>query len=75
MLLKADEPWKVLARSERPVLEPEMPYELNGFFGNVVFSCGLLANGRQLDIYYGASDDSVCLASVPVQEIWDLLGV
>ncbi len=75
MLLKADEPWKVLARSEKPLIEPEAPYELDGFFGNVVFACGLIREGDRLDIYYGASDDSVCMASITIQEIWDLLGV
>ena len=43
--------------------------------GNVVFACGLIREGDRLDIYYGASDDSVCMASITIQEIWDLLGV
>ncbi|UCE49212.1 MAG: glycoside hydrolase family 130 protein, partial [Phycisphaerales bacterium] len=41
-LLDGTEPWKVLARSEEPIFEPEANYECEGFFGNVVFSCGLL---------------------------------
>lgn len=75
MLLKADEPWKILARSAVPLIEPEASYELEGFFGNVVFSCGLIREGDRLDIYYGASDDSVCMASVSIADIWKLLGV
>ena len=37
MLLQKDQPWKVLARGELPLLKPTESYELNGFFGNVVF--------------------------------------
>ncbi|HEY8742368.1 MAG TPA: glycoside hydrolase family 130 protein, partial [Chloroflexota bacterium] len=39
-LLDLEEPWRVLARSPEPMLKPEAPYETEGFFGNVVFTCG-----------------------------------
>jgi len=35
----------VLGRSRAPDLFPEAPYELKGFFANVTFTCGLLAEG------------------------------
>lgn len=73
MLLDLNEPWKVLARSETPLLEPAAPYETDGFFGNVIFSCGLIQTGDKLDIYYGASDDSVCLAQTAVSEVLNFL--
>lgn len=75
ILFDREEPWKVIARSENPIIEPTEKYELEGFFGNVVFSCGLIKNGEKLNIYYGASDDSVCLASTMVSEILHDLGV
>lgn len=75
MLLKEEEPWKVLARCEVPILEPEAQYEREGFFGNVIFSCGHIREGDSLKIYYGASDDSVCMAETTVSEILDYLGV
>lgn len=75
MILDLNEPWKVIARSELPILEPSEKYELEGFFGNVVFSCGLIKDREKLNIYYGAADDSVCLATTTVQEILETLGL
>ena len=36
-IIDENEPWKVLARSKNPIIEPEADYEINGFFGNVIF--------------------------------------
>jgi predicted GH43/DUF377 family glycosyl hydrolase len=68
VLLDSSEPWKVLARSREPIFEPETDYECNGFFGNVVFSCGLLCEDGALKVYYGAADTSVCYAELPLDE-------
>ena len=75
MLLDRDEPWKVLARSGEPLVEPEYPYEKKGFFGNVIFGCGLTLSGNTVRLYYGASDESVSMLSMTVQDIFDQLGV
>jgi predicted GH43/DUF377 family glycosyl hydrolase len=69
VLLDADEPWKVLARSRRPILEPETPYEREGFFGNVVFSCGALYEDGMVKIYYGVADTSMAYAEISVESI------
>jgi beta-1,2-mannobiose phosphorylase / 1,2-beta-oligomannan phosphorylase len=55
-LLDRENPAKVLAYSSEPIMQPEADYELNGFFGNVVFSCGATVENGQITIYYGASD-------------------
>jgi len=60
VLLDSREPWKIIARTEKPILEPQTDYECTGFFGNVVFSCGLLCEDDKLKIYYGAADTSIC---------------
>ena len=75
VLLDLDEPHKIIARSQEPILMPEAPYETNGFFGNVVFTCGALVDGDQLDIYYGAADTVMAGARFSVQEILDSLAV
>ena len=67
-LLDGAEPWNVLARSKEPIFEPETDYERKGFFGNVVFSCGLLCEGDLLKIYYGAADTSICYAELSLKE-------
>lgn len=69
VLLDANQPWRVIARTERPILEPELDYETKGFFGNVVFSCGALHEDGKLKIYYGAADTSMCYAEVEVEEV------
>ncbi len=68
-LLKHDEPWKVLARSIEPIFRPEADYECKGFFGNVVFSCGLLCKDGTLKMYYGAADTSICYAELSLDSI------
>jgi len=68
-LLDAAQPWKVLGRSGGPILEPQSDYECEGFFGNVVFSCGLLCEDEKLKIYYGAADMSICYAELGLREV------
>ena len=69
VLLDAAEPRKVLARSAEPVFEPQAAYECEGFFGNVVFTCGLLYEEDKLKIYYGASDTSICYAELALEDV------
>ena len=74
MLLDAERPWQVLKRLEMPLLEPTEPYETTGFFGNVIFVCGAVEAKEELLIYYGAADDSVCLARSSVKELLARMG-
>ncbi len=69
LLLDADDPGKVLARSRDPILAPETKYEREGFFGGVVFTCGLLAEGDLVRIYYGAADGVTAVADLSLDEI------
>lgn len=69
MLLDLDQPWKVLARSRGPIMEPIADYEQQGFFGNVVFTNGHLVDGDTLTLYYGASDTVVCTATFSLEQI------
>ena len=72
-LLDANDPSKVLARSLEPIMEPTAPYELTGFFGNVVFTNGHVQDGDTITLYYGAADEVICGAYLSVQEILDTL--
>jgi beta-1,2-mannobiose phosphorylase / 1,2-beta-oligomannan phosphorylase len=69
LLLDINDPSIVLARSEEPIMEPIEEYELSGFFGNVIFTNGQLVDGDTLIIYYGASDEVICLAEFSIKEI------
>ena len=68
ILLDSQQPWKVISRTERPIFEPEADYEVNGFFGNVVFSCGLLYEDNKLKTYYGAADTVICYAELSLED-------
>jgi beta-1,2-mannobiose phosphorylase / 1,2-beta-oligomannan phosphorylase len=73
LLLDLESPWKVLARSNDPIMEPVAEYERTGFFGNVVFTNGHLVDGDTLTLYYGASDSVICGARFSIQEILQTL--
>jgi len=74
LLLDADDPTRVLARSRRPILVPSEPFERTGVFGNVVFSCGHVAldgDGERIRLYYGAADTCLGAADFAVRDIVD----
>jgi len=74
VLLDLEQPWKVIARSEEPLLAPEAPYETGGVVPNVIFHNGLVENGDgTLTLYYGAADERTCGATVAVSDILDSL--
>jgi predicted GH43/DUF377 family glycosyl hydrolase len=75
LLLDLENPTRVVARSEQPVMEPTTPYELQGFFGKVVFTNGHVVDGDQVTVYYGAADSIVCGARFSISELLRSLGV
>lgn len=68
-LLDLDDPTIVLKRSKKPIMEPDAPYEKNGFFGDVVFGCGGIVEGDQLTMYYGVADTSMAGCTLSIQAI------
>jgi predicted GH43/DUF377 family glycosyl hydrolase len=73
MLLDLNDPARILARSQEPIMEPITDYEKKGFFGNVIFTNGHIVNGDTATIYYGASDEVVCGAILSIKAILDTL--
>jgi predicted GH43/DUF377 family glycosyl hydrolase len=69
LLLDLDEPWRVLARSETPIMEPLATYEQEGFFGHVIFTNGHVVDGDCITIYYGAADSVICAARLSIRTI------
>ena len=69
-LLDKDDPMHILDRSEAPLLSPELIWEREGFFPNVVFSNGWVqwpegsAHAGKIWVYYGAADSGVGLAEL-----------
>ncbi|RZL50547.1 MAG: glycosidase, partial [Pedobacter sp.] len=68
-LMDLNDPIKVIAQTDGPIMKPQEKYELEGFFGQVVFTNGHIINGDELTIYYGAADEFVCAAKLSINEI------
>lgn len=73
LLLDLNDPSKLIARSESPIMEPKESYELKGFFGNVIFTNGHLVQGDTIRLYYGASDEVICGAELSIKQILNSL--
>lgn len=69
MLLKLDEPTRVLHRTPEWLLEPEMDYEVDGMYAGCVFPCGKVVIDGVLHVYYGGADRFVGLATCPLDEL------
>jgi len=68
-VLDRDDPSRVLARSNVPILAPREKYERIGDVPNVVFSTGILLDNGTVNVYYGASDSCICLGTTQLEVI------
>jgi beta-1,2-mannobiose phosphorylase / 1,2-beta-oligomannan phosphorylase len=73
VLLDSGKPFKIIAKSKRPLMEPQTDYELNGFFGNVIFTCGAFYEEGMVKLYYGASDTYIAYAEIKLEYILNSL--
>jgi predicted GH43/DUF377 family glycosyl hydrolase len=62
MLLDADNPSRVLARSAEPLLEPAVDAEVNGQVCNVVFPTAVEAIEGNWFVFYGMADSQIGVA-------------
>ena len=70
-LFALDEPERCLLRGSSWFFGPEAPYERAGDVGNVVFPTGytLDADGDTVNLYYGAADSTIALATGSVRAL------
>ncbi len=73
VLLDLKNPVEVIGRTDHPILEPELPYEVRGDVPNVVFPCGTVLLGDTLFVYYGAADRVSCVATIPLTKLVKVL--
>ena len=71
LLLDLDKPWKVLGKSNVPLLAPETDYEVqDGFRTNVIFpTAALQLPGGVTRIYYGAADTVIAAAEAKTDDL------
>jgi len=74
-LLDLEEPWKIIRRSDEWVFGPQKPYERVGDVPGVTFPSGIVLDRetRQLKMYYGAADTTVCLAITNLDDLVHML--
>jgi len=68
MLLDLENPTKIIARLDAPLLVPHEK-EREGYVPNVVYSCGALIHNNELIIPYAMSDVNSGIATVAVKEL------
>jgi len=74
-LLDKRNPFKVIGRLSMPLFSPEESWEkerfegLEGLVNSVVFPTGTAVFGKDLYIYYGASDSKIAVAKVNLNEL------
>jgi predicted GH43/DUF377 family glycosyl hydrolase len=68
ILLDKDNPSKIIARLEGPLLSPNEE-ERDGYVPNVIYSCGGLVHNNRLIIPYAMSDITSVVASIKVDEL------
>lgn len=59
-LYSAEEPWKILDRSDKPFIKPELPFEKSGQYKDgTTFIEGLIHFNNSWYLYYGTADSMV----------------
>lgn len=69
VFLGENDPKEIVGRTNTPLLVPEKDYELEGMVPNVIFPSGSLLEGDELRIYYGATDTTVAVAKLSLDEL------
>ncbi len=69
VLLDLENPEKIIARTKDFIMEPDLPYELEGYYNACVFPTGNVIVDGTLYVYYGAADKYVCAASANFDEL------
>lgn len=70
-LFDLNEPGRLIARSEEPILKPETAYEKNGFVPDVVFPTACVPDdtGRYIFVFCGAADEHVEVIKLSLDDI------
>lgn len=69
LLLDLKNPRHIIGRTKGPFMVPEAYYEEVGHVSHTIFPTGALIRGGRLEVYYGATDTYVAMASIPLDNL------
>ena len=73
VLLDLNDPRKILSRTKDFIMEPDQPFEFEGFYEGCVFPTGAAVKDGTLFVYYGCADKYIGLATVDFNEFLQYL--
>jgi predicted GH43/DUF377 family glycosyl hydrolase len=73
LILDSDNPRKVIAKTDYPLLVAEEFYEWYGHVPRVVFPTSAVLEGEDVNLYYGAADMTCCHATMKLRELTEII--
>jgi len=73
VLLDLEEPTQVIRRSDEWVFGPKAAYEREGDVDDVLFPCGWTIKDGVINMYYGAADSCIAVATAKLDELLEFL--
>ncbi|MEX1269569.1 MAG: glycoside hydrolase family 130 protein [Balneolaceae bacterium] len=68
-----EDPARVIGVADPWILQPEDPWEVNGYVSNVVFTCGAVAEpDGSVKIYWGGADSVMCAGTANINDLVQL---
>jgi predicted GH43/DUF377 family glycosyl hydrolase len=65
-----DDPANIIGVSDKWILQPEDPWEVNGYVPNVVFTCGAVPeDDGTVKIYWGGADTVMCAGTAVIDDL------
>ncbi len=72
-ILDLNDPSKIVAKTDKWIMEPDTPFELEGIYDGCVFPTGTVVKDGILYIYYGCADKHIGLATVNFDELLEYI--
>ena len=69
LLLDLDDPSRVLHRTPDWLMQPELDYEIEGYYRGVCFPCGAVVIDGTLLVYYGGGDKYCAVATCGLDDL------
>jgi predicted GH43/DUF377 family glycosyl hydrolase len=72
-MLDLEDPKHVIRRTDEWIFGPKASYERDGDVDDVVFPCGWVVKDDTINMYYGAADSCIALATAKLSKLVNFL--